>query len=344
MPDYREKSSRTEAFIRWYVWGLQFKDCDPSLWCTNYLHQRYEHNIEQKLWFSWLFGNTYYLPTSWVLLNEFPDYELATVDRMALWNSGNYQRLRYQTDTKWNKGHLPDMFTSYQKFIGSASQADRFWAILSDNEETSFENLFKEVGNNLYKFGRYSTWFYLQHLKHTVGLPIEPTSLLLDDFSGSRSHRNGLLLSLGEEEKIDEKLTSMEYARLEAKASEVLCEVRIRFPQLAKEADFFSMETALCSFKKIFRRKEGRYLGYYLDRQSEEIKKCEKDGWGGIYWDVLWDSRLESLDPRLSGKSTIDKDKFGAFLDTGSMDRLNWFFEEEPTFAEKEDIFDMFGA
>ncbi len=73
MPDYRLEQNRKEAFIRWYAWSLKYDDCDPAVWATNYLNNRYEHNDEQKLWLCWLYGNTYYLPTAWILMNEFPD-------------------------------------------------------------------------------------------------------------------------------------------------------------------------------------------------------------------------------------------------------------------------------
>ena len=69
--DYRLKENRREAFIRWYAWSLEYKDCDPAVWLTNYINKRYDHNEEQKLWLCWLYGNTYYLPTSWILMNEF---------------------------------------------------------------------------------------------------------------------------------------------------------------------------------------------------------------------------------------------------------------------------------
>ena len=46
---------RREQFIRWYAWSLKYNDCDPAVWCTNYLHKRYEHNDEERLWFAWLY-------------------------------------------------------------------------------------------------------------------------------------------------------------------------------------------------------------------------------------------------------------------------------------------------
>lgn len=325
--DYRK--SRREGFIRWYIWSLKFGDCDPAVWCTNYLNDRFEHNIEEKFWFAWLYGNTYQLPTAWVLKNEFPDFELATLDRIEKWNLENYKRLRYQTDTKWNKGHLPSMFSSYKNFIGTKSQKEKFESFYESSPQQNFDILWNVIKKHLYKFGRYSTWFYLQHLKSTCCLLISPTSLMLDDFSGSRSHRNGLVLALGKDDWYDIKLTKLEYQKLENEALDILQECISRFPNLENQIDFFTMETALCSFKKIFRSNHGRYLGYYLDRQSEEIQQAEKDGWEGIDWNVLWQSREECLDQRLSKKCSIDKNSFSQFLETGNIKRLNWIFDDE---------------
>jgi hypothetical protein len=327
--DYRLKENRREAFIRWYAWSLKYDDCDPAVWATNYLNERYEHNDEQKLWLCWLYGNTYYLPTAWVLMNEFPDYELATVDRMTAWNTTNYQRLRYQTDTKWNKGHLPKMFESYQQFIGNGTQRDKLESYYQGSPEQNFDSLWGVLKGSLHKFGRYSTWFYLQHLKHTAGVDVEPSSLMLDDYDGSRSHRNGLLLAAGFDDMYDRKLTGKEYANLEAFGDGIRVECLERFPELANQIDFFTMETCLCSFKKIFREKHGRYLGYYLDRQAEEIKKCEGDSWYGIDWDVLWQARNETIDLRLDTKHGIDKDKYALFLRSGKLDNLEWMFDDE---------------
>jgi hypothetical protein len=327
--DYRQPQNNREAFIRWYAWSLKYDDCDPAVWATNYLNKRYEHNDEQRLWLAWLYGNTYQLPTAWVLMNEFPDYELATVDRITQWNTTNYKRLRYQTDTKWNKGHLPAMFASYQQFIGNQTQRERMEGFYGDNEEANFNNLWTSVKTGLHKFGRYSTWFYLQHLKHTAGIRISPTSLMLDDYDGSRSHRNGLLCALGRHDDMDRKLTAGEYQTLEHEAKSILTETNQRFPDLEKQIDFFTMETCLCSFKKIFRAHHGRYLGYYLDRQAEEIIKAEGDGWYGIDWDVLWQARDETIDLRLDNKRGIDKEKFPAFINSGRIENLEWMFDDE---------------
>lgn len=327
--NYLEKQNRREAFIRWYAWSLEHGDCDPAVWATNYLNKRYEHNDEQRLWLCWLYGNTYHLPTAWVLMNEFPDFKLATVDRMTQWNTANYKRLRYQTDTKWNKGHLPVMFESYQKFIGDQSQREKLESYYEGDAKRNFDALWLALKGELHKFGRYSTWFYMQHLHHTAGIDIEPSSLMLDDYDGSRSHRNGLLLATGRDEDYDRKLTRDEYRDLESIGDGIRIEMLDRFPHLKDQINFFTMETCLCSFKKIFREKHGRYLGYYLDRQSEEIQQCENDGWYGIEWQVLWDSRNELIENSLVGRKKIDKEKFSLFLNSGKIDKLEMMFSDE---------------
>ena len=328
--DYRLKENRRESFIRWYAWSLKYKDCDPAVWMTNYLNKRYEHNDEQRLWLCWLYGNTYHLPTAWILMNEFPDFELATVDRITEWNTANYKRLRYQTDTKWNKGHLPEMFASYQKFIGDKSQREVMESYYGHTEEQSFDNLWTGVKDSLHKFGRYSTWFYLQHLRHTAGVRISPTSLMLDDYSGSRSHRNGLLLASGLDDDYDRKLSAQEYQNLEQFSKEIIIEMKERFPELSSQIDFFTMETCLCSYKKIFRAHHGRYLGYYNDRVAEEINQVSADNWFGIEWEVLWQARDETLVAEYANKTAkIEKEKFTSFMNSGKMDRLDWMFNDE---------------
>ena len=291
---------------------------------TNYLFRRFEHNKEQKLWIAWLYGTTYYLPTTWIIWNEFPDMELVGVDRLTKWNNENYKRLRYQTDTKWNKGHLPAQFVSYKNWVDNRSQRETFAPFVDSSPQENFDRLWLEVKSKFHKFGRYSTWFYLQTLKQCCDMPIEPSNLMLNDHDGSRSHRNGLCMAVGEDDWYDQKLTSKQLKYLDEQANYILQQVREEFPN----TDYFDMETCLCSFKKLFRTKHGRYLGYYIDRQAEEIAQCEKDGWFGIDWQPLWDSRVETLQKKLL-TNKIDNSKMSLYLENEILDATG-LFEHKP--------------
>jgi hypothetical protein len=232
------------------------------------------------------------------------------------------------------------MFESYQKFIGDKLQKEVLESYYGDNERQNFHNLWKIINEKYYKFGRYTTWFYMQSLHSTAGIIAEPDTLFLSDYSGSRSHRNGLVLALGKEDWYDVKLTKKEYEWLEKQATDILIEMKIRFPNVRDQVNFYTMETCLCSFKKIFREHHGRYLGYYLDRQAEEIQQLEKDDWPGIEWNVLWQARQETLDPRLL-TNKIDENKFSSFVNSGRIDRLDWMFEDEkPVFEGLENLWD----
>ena len=312
--DLRLEQNRQKAFIDWSVWSLNYKDCDPALWMLNYLFDRYEHNIEQKYWIAWIYGTTYHLPTAWIIWNEFPDFELVDYDRLKDWNDKNYKRLRYQTDTKWNKGHLPEQFASYQKWVAHSNalgtQRSKF-----KNLGHNFSMLWNSI-NQLHKFGRYSTWFYMQTLNDCVGHRVVPTNLKLDDYSGSRSHRNGLCYALARDDLIDKKLTNTQLHELQQGAQFLQDQINAK----GFDMDFYEMETLLCSFKKIFRTSRGRYLGYYLDRQAEEIKKVEADGWHGIDWQVFWDGRNECLHKKLSASRNIREDLYKVFLNTGTLE------------------------
>jgi len=320
-------SSSKEDFINWFGWSLEIEDCDSALYMTNYFFDRFEYNREQRYWLIWLYGTTYHFPTAYLIWNEYPDMELVGVDRLQNWNNENYSRLRYQTDTKWNKGHLPSQFLSYKEWVGERTQHEALHENLTDDPIQNFYSLWETV-NGWHKFGRYTSWFYLQTLKQCGGVHLDVDSLWLHDYSGSRSHRNGLCYAVGKPEWVNEKLDSRQIDFLNNEAAEMLSEVKMRFPDIAHKADYFAMETCLCSFKKLFRERDGRYLGYYLDRQAEEIKKVEQDGWWGIDWQPMWDARRETIRHEYLTNS-INHDKMKTYLQTGIIDYNKTFTDSK---------------
>lgn len=323
--DYRKKDIdvRIEYFIKYYYWSLKFYDCDSSLFLMNYINSRLELNIEQRLWFSWIYANTYNLATSLVIWNEFPDFENVDLNRLRSWNNVNYKRLRYQVDQKWQKGHLPEMFKSYKENV-DGRQIDFFNNILSEDEHENFEILYKYVVKHFFKFGRYSAWFYLQTLKETCDLKLEPKDLLLSN-NNTHAQRDGLCYAIAMDEWVGDKSLYKDKEKIN-----FLNEMAENILEIAKSEhkdvrpDYFNFETTLCAFKKTFREKRGRYLGYYLDRQYEDIKQVENDGWDGIDWDLLWVGRQEMLDQRTLKNTGVSKEDMKYFLQTGKIKYIEY--------------------
>lgn len=333
--DYRLPENRREGFIRWYVWSLRTTEVDPALSMLNYIFKRMEFNLEQKYWIIWLYGNTYNLPTAYMMWNEFPDYNNVDILRLIDWNNKNYKNFKYQTDTKYNKGFLPDMFKSYRTNVGD-NQHNYFMKLCnSEDRKINYENVRKSIVNNFFKFGRYCTFYYMQMLRDCVNLPIEAPSLLFG--KDSESHTNGICYAISKDEwltkwynendkkhKTDVIWTPDKMSYLDKEAESIILEIKQRFSDVLPE--YFSMETCLCSYKKLFRRKHGRYLGYYLDRQAEEIKTCEQQNWYGVDWDLCWDYRKEKLHPfTIKDRGFIDSNKMKWFMDTGRLYGLEIF-------------------
>jgi len=324
MIDFREKDEdiRFEYLIKYFYWSLKFYDVDPAMFLINYVNDRMELNIEQRFWFAWLYGNTYQLATAWVIANEFPDFENVDLDRLTWWNSENYKKLRYQSDQKWQKGHLPKMFTSYKENILSAGKTQKeFFDKLcnSGDKLENFDIAYKYIANNFFKFGRYSTWFYTQTLKETCGVNLEPRSLLLKE-DNTHTQRDGLCYALAKDEWVGDKNLRKDkdkIAYLDEASNEVIDVIKSIDPKV--KSDMFLLETTLCAFKKTFRERNGRYLGYYLDRQFEDIKKVQDDDWKGIDWDLLWDGRNEILDKRTVRDCGVINDDMKYFLNTGKI-------------------------
>lgn len=333
--DYRTQdyNLRREFFKRYYHWQLTTQDCDPALYMLNYIHKRMELNIEQRYWIAWLYANTYNVATTWIIWNEFPDFENVDQERLEKWNAENYKKLIYETDNKWQKGHLPAMFASYKKNVhefGCRTQEEYFreTICIGGSEEENFDIAMKIIKKDFFKFGRYLAFFYLQTLRETCDLPVMPPDLLLKDDS-STSHRNGLFYAVAMDQ-MTEKGTPFDKETqqyLDEEAKQILDEMRSEYPDV--EVDYFTMETSLCSFKKMFRKKHGRYLGYYIDRQAENIRRCEVEHhWPGIEWSLLWDARKEVIIDELLGDKVVEK-RMHYFLDNGQVELIDWFTDSK---------------
>jgi hypothetical protein len=155
-------------------------------------------------------------------------------------------------------------------------------------------------------------------LKQVAGYNIEPDTLFLGE-SNSESHTHGMCMALGKldwakkerytdvngkRKKKVHKFLSKEKVWLEDESQKILTDL-----QKDVDADRFLIETVACAFKKMFRERDSRYLGYYLDRQAEDILSIEDNGFDGVDWSILWDARNELLDKKFLNKE-VQKDKF----------------------------------
>ena len=306
--------SNRDLFIEFYKNSEKCLDIDPNVYMSKYLVDRLEMNRNQTIWFCFLNAITYQLPTAFMLFNEYPDMELADIDRITEWWQKEQKNAPFQQDKLKQRKYLPETIESYQKMVGKMGEADYFDQLLNGTAEENFDTLWNEAYKPIRHFGRFSVWNWAQMLKHVAGYNIEPTSMMFGNKAESITHGMCYVLGwtcrvykerytdpvTGKRKKITHNFVKEEVEIMEKEALSLREEL---------QCSSFELETVLCAFKKLFRERDSRYVGYYHDRQGQDITKLESLSWSGVPWFLLHQARKETLQSQyLSG--VVDKTKF----------------------------------
>lgn len=306
--DFRNPIYRREVFIRLYGFHTSL-GIHPGL-VYLYLPEicnRLNLDIEQRFWLAFLEGCTENPCTAYQIIKHVPRLPRTPV-RMSLferWHKNNWHSLCYDIDTRYNKGHLVEQTKSYIELLGNSSQLEWF----SEGSQLDPKEWFDVVWDKcvkIFKFGRLTTWSYLEFVKICTGLQYEYSSLKMNDLSGSKSHRNGLLKVLGRDDlewwsKLNNGVTTHSKelcADLEVMGGILLQELRDRYKDedWCGKIGFENLESTLCLFKNCFRGY--RYPNIYTDMSYDRIKKAEKMA-PEIDFSIFWDIRKERLPKKL---------------------------------------------
>lgn len=263
--------------------SLAANDVDPGVEWLRYMVNRMEMNREQVLWLCLLYGITYHLPSAYLIWSEFPDLEILDPERLRAFWAKEQHRIPFQTDKMKQRRSLPDTVESYRALVG-ASQVDYFTDLLDSHDEHRNFNTLWSPSKGLAYFGRFSIWNWAQMLREVAGLPISPPSLLLGE-PDSRSFTDGLAHAFGVPERAEKgyRWAEGQKAEMEAACATLRADLGI---------DNFQLETLACAYKKVWRTHDSRYVGYYTDRLTEDLRKLEAEPrWSGVDWSLMWDAR-----------------------------------------------------
>jgi hypothetical protein len=292
-------------FFEYYEAMMLSGDCDPAYPALNYICDRYELNIEQRYWIAFLYGTNYCVPTTFYIYNEFPDFENVDVARLENWWLNNKDKLVFQTDKLRVKSNnqFVKCFESYRELIGNRTQDEAFKKLENYDEVYEF-------AKNIYTFGRFSLFNYIEALNKLAKVDVYPPTIELKD---AESSRNGLCYAVYKENLIQSKLTNIDIDVLQQSLDGLFFELTEKYPEFL--VTFWNVETVLCAYKKLHLGR--RYVGYYIDRQQEEILKLQSSVKDGVDWSVLWDFRREffnhSLLGEYHGRQGIDNKKLKVY-------------------------------
>lgn len=293
--DFRLPCYRREVFLRFYEFHTRY-GTHPGLVYLVFpaLAASAGWTVEQRLWFAFINGNTQNPVTTWRIFREFP--VLADPSAMSGWWSENYARLAFDTDRRYHKKDFLRSVECYRRLIGARTQEEWFGLYTAGTPEENFRCLWPIVTKHFTTFGRLSSFSYLEYLA-IMGLPVACDRLFLDDQDGSRSHRNGLCKVLGRDD-LDWHESNPGFDGnyrpvlpwLVEEGRALLDEARARAVghPWAKHVGYFTLESALCTYKS-WHRPNRRYPNVYADMMVDRIRSSEA-AWGDRL-DVFWEAR-----------------------------------------------------
>jgi len=336
MIDYRFPENRVEYFNLLYQLNLQHKVM-PGL---VYLYMpeiaaRYDWDAEQKLWFAFLNGLTQNPITSLNLMSRLPIVP-PTVAKLTVftdWFNENWDVLQFDTDRRYQKKDTIQAIKAYARLVEEHKTQE---AMLTGK---SYKELWDLVRNNYVSFGRLSSFSYLEYV-YLNGFGADCDDLLFEDKSGSKSHRNGMLFLLGQDQHVwDKRLDNGckgEYDNFKSMCGYLKREAKgylrdfytKRYPH--QHVGNFTMESNLCTFKNHFFGR--RYPGVYADMAQERIEWADERGLKHIT-SVFKDIRSNSLPEWLRSECEKErlplKQKAAIFPSTGRPYRAEYFITGE---------------
>jgi hypothetical protein len=258
--------------------SIEAKDVDPSIICLKYLADRFELNESQRYWISFLYGTNYCAPTTFLMYNEFPDFENVDINRLKIWWDLNKNNLIFQTDRlriKTNNQFIPS-FISY-KNLTKGNQQNYY------GQANNWNECYDKI-TAIKNFGRFSAFNYLDILNQITNVKYAPKYLNMLE---AESCRNGLCYAIGKDDWVDKKMTQSIAKYLHNSFIDILN---------SHTGNIYQIETTLCAYKKY--RKKQRYIGYYIDRMKKEIETMNTRFTSGVAWEALWQFRKETFDKK----------------------------------------------
>ena len=336
MKDYRLTENRVDYFSQLYKMNLE-QGIMPGL---VYLYMPemakiFGWDAEEKLWFAFLNGMTQNPITSFRMTFRLPKVPPAgaALTSFTEWFNEEWDTLQFDTDRRYQKKDTIDAIKAYAKIVAEHGSQEAM--LTNDN----YQNLWSLVRSNYQSFGRLSSFSYLEYV-NIMGFGTDCDDLIFEDKSGSKSHRNGMLLFMGRDDLVwDKRLDNGqtgEYENFKAMckflnttASSYLQNFKESNPEV-KNIGNFTMESNLCTFKNHFFGR--RYPGVYADMAQERIQWADERGLQN-YTSVFKRIREENLPEWLRSECQKEqftlKQKAAIFPSTGIPYRAEYFITGE---------------
>jgi len=330
--DFRLPQYRREVFLRFYEFHLKYRSHPGCVYyLMPYLAERYGWDEEARLWFAFINGNTQNPVTSLIIFRRFPTVHGLCLVALKAWWQEFSRRLAFDIDRRYHRTKFVEAVERYQGLLLGGTQRGFFHQFLrGDDLGENFARLWWVVREYFLYFGRLSAFSYLEYLR-VMGLPLDCNDLFLEDLSGSKSHRNGLCKVLGRDDLdwhegnstgFDGHYSPAVMRWLKAEAAGLLKEAGVRLVDrdFSGDVSYFTMESALCTYKS-WHRPNRRYPNVYNDMLHGRIRVGE-GAWPEEDLAMFWEARRDRLPAHLRlednpGDVGVKPEKQNHYLLTG---------------------------
>ena len=316
MTDWRLPENKEAAFLAFYRFHLEHRSHPGMVYSfLPAIAEAFGMDDDQCAWLVWLNGNTQNAVTSLMLLEVAPEAK-DWAKAVDFWNE-QFTNLEWDTDRRHQKSKFGEATELW--FMDYGHEPASGWLEASAQ---GWSGTWKYAFGQPY-MGRLSSWSMIEYARILLGHRIpDSDTWMLEDKSGSKSHRNGIAVVKGYDATYwDEGTPDMLgiVGDLEDYADSLLAQVD------HPDAGRLTMESALCTFKS-FHKPNRRYPNVYSDMMYNRIKKAEARF--GRTFDLLWETRRKDLpeflrledQPNDPGLAAI---KQNWFLETGEIHYLH---------------------
>lgn len=281
MRDYRLAENRLEYFSKLYKMNLMYGVMPGLVYLyMPSLAAKYNWDAEQRLWFAFLNGMTQNPITSLIMFDQLPVCPPAgaQLTKFDAWFNESWDVLQFDTDRRYQKKETVQAIKKYAELV---EQHGSQQAMLTNK---TYKELWQIVSQYV-SFGRLSCFSYLEYV-YLNGFGADCDDLMFSDKSGSKSHRNGMLLLHGMDNLVWDKRADNGFdgnyenfdkmcGWLNDKANVFLDGFKVNNTSLIYAGNF-TMESNLCTFKNHFYGR--RYPGVYADMAWERIVWADEAG------------------------------------------------------------------
>lgn len=291
--DLRDPSQRYDVFLDFWDFHTQLKAHPGAVYhLLPAIAEAEQLSPEGRAWLTWLNGNTQNPAMSLLLLRASGGEPAGWRHAVKLWEDRRSD-MQWDTDRRHQKFKFGE---ATERFI--TDHPDAGLSMWLDTGMVGWPHMW-DWALSLPHMGRLSAWSMSEYAQILLGADVIPdaSSLLLEDASGSRSHRTGLAVVHGCQDfdpDTGEDLTpwwtweqTKEHLPVLESLGNMLFSDGQRFGGTR-----YTLESALCTYKS-WHKPNRRYPNVYNDMAYDRIRRAESL-WGKQF-DVLWEARHEQL-------------------------------------------------